>query len=56
MAVGVDAADAEAVPAGPMARFTPEHRDSVSEKTQHESVALGELDAQYEQSPNVLSE
>ena len=26
---------------------TPSHRCSVSEKTQHESVALGELDEQY---------
>lgn len=36
-------------------KTTPEHLVSVFEKTQQESVAFGELDAQYPQSPLILS-
>lgn len=39
-----------------MGKTTPSQRVSVSEKTQHESVAFGELTAQYEHNPPRLDE
>lgn len=51
----VAAADVGVVAIAATGNITPLQRDVVSEKTQQESVAFGELAAQYEQSPAVLS-